>query len=154
MTDVFGIEASRVKINDITGGFSIMAKKLDNLKIVMGQLIRVANTQKKFNENDRYVSLQVEDVGGDNERCLLFTEIQISDVEKVELPVISKSMKMGRIYPVKIDKQQSHLVKVKNIHGDEMIFRLSNTQLNDADSRRIRNPEDLTKKGFLVDLRD
>jgi hypothetical protein len=46
-----------------------------NLKIVLGQLIRVKNLNKKIHENSIYVSLQVEDEDGNNERCLLFSEI-------------------------------------------------------------------------------
>lgn len=131
-----------------------MAKKLDNLKTVMGQMMRVANTNKKPSENDKYVSIHVEDANGGNERCLLFTEIQMSDMEKVTMPQIVDGMKYGRIYPVEIDKQQTYLVRAKNARGDNVILRLSKTQLADADSRRIRNPEDLLKKGFITDMFD
>lgn len=51
-----------------------------NLKVELGQLIRVNNLEKKANENDIYVALQVEDEDGGNERCLLFTEIEVSDM--------------------------------------------------------------------------
>ena len=37
-----------------------------DLKIELGQLIRVTNLNKKLHENDIYVSLQVEDEDGNN----------------------------------------------------------------------------------------
>jgi len=78
--------------------------KIDKVKVVMGRLVLVENTQKaKFsNANNRYYAVQVENANGQGERCLLFTEKQIEA----------------------------------------------------ADKRARRNPEDLTKKGFLVNLFD
>ena len=61
------------------------AKQLDDNKIVLGQMVRVANQEKKFNENELYVAVQVEDEDGENERCILFTEIELSDMEKSRL---------------------------------------------------------------------
>jgi len=56
-----------------------MADQLDNVHVVLGRLIRVKNTKKqKFsNEKNEYISVQVEDADGKNERCLLFTEREL-----------------------------------------------------------------------------
>jgi len=131
-----------------------VAKKLDKVKTTMGQLIRVANQKQKPNENDKYVSVHVEDESGKDEKCLLFTEIQMADMEKIEFPEIMDNMILGRMYRANINKRNTYLVKVRNTQATEMILRISETQLKDADQRSIRNPEDLTKKGFIVDLMD
>lgn len=132
-----------------------MAEIIDkNMKIKMGNMVRVRNTQKKFNENDLYVSIQVEDEDGNNERCLLFTEIEISDMEKIKCQFMSDNMKAGRLYKANINGFDTNLVKVVHRDGREMIFRLSNSQLESADFRSLRNPEDLTVKGFIEDLKD
>lgn len=132
-----------------------MAEIIDkDADVKMGNLILVKNTKKKPTENDEYVSLHVEDEDGENERCLLFTQIEISDMEKVQSKFFLDSMKNGRLYKVVIDGNQTNLVKVVHKDGREMIFRISNTQLEKADFRRIKNPEDLTEKGFWEDLRD
>jgi hypothetical protein len=56
-----------------------MSQQLDNVGVVMGRLIRVKNTgkQKFSNEKSEYISIQVEDADGKNERCLLFTEREL-----------------------------------------------------------------------------
>lgn len=131
-----------------------MAKKLDKVKTTMGQLIRVANQKQKPNENDKYVSVHVEDESGKDEKCLLFTEIQMADMEKIEFPEIMDNMILGRMYRANINKRNTYLVKVRNTQATEMILRISETQLKDADQRSIRNPEDLTEKGFITDLLD
>lgn len=132
-----------------------MAEIIDkDADIKMGNLILVKNTKKKPTENDEYVSLHVEDEDGENERCLLFTQVEISDMEKVQSKFFLDSMKNGRLYKVVIDGNQTNLVKVVHKDGREMIFRISNTQLEKADFRRIKNPEDLTEKGFWEDLKD
>lgn len=132
-----------------------MAEIIDkDADIKMGNLILVKNTKKKPTENDEYVSLHVEDEDGENERCLLFTQIEISDMEKVQSKFFLENMKNGRLYKVVIDGNQTNLVKVVHKDGREMIFRISNTQLEKADFRRVKNPEDLTEKGFWEDLKD
>lgn len=132
-----------------------MAEIIDkDTNIKIGNLILVKNTKKKPTENDEYVSLHVEDEDGENERCLLFTQIEISDMEKVQSKFFLDNMKNGRLYKVVIDGNQTNLVKVVHKDGREMIFRISNTQLERADFRRIKNPEDLTEKGFWEDLKD
>lgn len=72
----------------------------------MGKLITVENKLKKNGENIRYVALLVEDANGKNERCLLFTEIELADMETVSCPDLMDGMKNGRIYPVFIRKKE------------------------------------------------
>lgn len=132
-----------------------MAEIIDkNTDIKMGNLVLVKNTQRKPMENSEYISLHVEDEDGENERCLLFTRVEMSDMEKVQSKFLLNNMKNGRLYKVVIDGNQTNLVKVVHKDGREMILRISNTQLERADFRRINNPEDLTKKGFLEDFMD
>ena len=128
-----------------------MASQIDKQKVRLGQMIRVINQNKKKNQNQLYVSLQVEDENGTNERCLLFTQIQLSDMQKVKMPF---DLVFGRLYKVQIDKRNTYLVKVKNYNDQQMILRLSPYQLDFATNRSLRNPEDLTKKDMLTDLFD
>ena len=124
-----------------------------DLKVELGQLIRVTNLNKRAQENEIYVSLQVEDEDGENERCILFTEIETSDMEKISASFLS-SLVCGRIYKCIIGRYQTNIVKVKNYTGEIRYFRLSNSQLKKAERRAARNLEDLTKKNALTDLFD
>ena len=124
-----------------------------DLKVELGQLIRVTNLNKRAQENEIYVSLQVEDEDGENERCILFTEIETADMEKISASFLS-SLVCGRIYKCIIGRYQTNIVKVKNYTGEIRYFRLSNSQLKKAERRAARNLEDLTKKGALTDLFD
>ena len=123
------------------------------LKVQLGQLIRVTNLQKKLHENDIYVSVQVEDEDGENERCVLFTEIEAADMEKICANFLT-ALKHGRIYTCIIDKRQTNILRVKNYNGEDKYFRLSNTQLVKAEKRAKRNLEDLTVKSKLTDIFD
>lgn len=60
-----------------------MAKKIDDVRVTAGRLIRVKNTNKpKFsNAKNEYLALFVEDANGKNERCLLFTERELKLAE-------------------------------------------------------------------------
>ena len=60
-----------------------MVDKIDKVRVAKGRLIRVVNTERvKFSRaNSKYISLQVEDADGGNERCLLFTERAIQEAE-------------------------------------------------------------------------
>lgn len=61
-----------------------MASLIDKVKVKAGRLIRVWNTEKKkfSNASAKYVSVWVEDADGKNERCLLFTEKEITKAEE------------------------------------------------------------------------
>lgn len=124
-----------------------------DLKVELGQLIRVTNLNKKAHENEIYVSLQVEDEDGENERCILFTEVETSDMEKIGGSFL-ESLVYGRIYKCLIGRHQTNIVKVKNFNKETKYFRLSNSQLAKAERRAARNQEDLTKKSLWVDMFD
>lgn len=123
------------------------------LNIELGQLIRVTNLNKKLHENDIYVSLHVEDEDGGNERCILFTEVETADMQKISANFL-KDLKYGRIYSCVIGKHKTNIVKVKNYNETDLYFRLSNSQLLRAEKRALRNQEDLTEKSLWTDLLD
>ena len=124
-----------------------------NLKIVLGQLIRVKNLNKKLHENTIYVSLQVEDEDGNNERCLLFSEIQIADMEKVSGSFFNNLI-YGRIYKCIIGHIKTNIIKIKNYSSEDKFLRISNTKLLKAEKRALKNLEDLTIKSKFTDLFD
>lgn len=53
--------------------------QLDNVKVKIGRIIEVCNTDKpKFSNAKRsYMAIQVEDAQGKNEECLLFTRKEL-----------------------------------------------------------------------------
>ena len=124
-----------------------------DLTVELGQLIRVTNLNKKAQENEIYVSLQVEDEDGENERCILFTEIETADMEKIGGSFL-ESLICGRIYKCLIGKHTTNIIKVKNYNKEAKFFRVSNSQLAKAEKRALRNQEDLTKKSLWVDMMD
>lgn len=124
-----------------------------DLTVELGQLIRVTNLNKKAQENEIYVSLQVEDEDGENERCILFTEIETADMEKIGGSLL-ESLVCGRIYKCLIGKHTTNIIKVKNYNKETKFFRVSNSQLAKAERRALRNQEDLTKKSLWVDMMD
>jgi hypothetical protein len=60
-----------------------MTTKIDDARVAAGRLIHVKNTKKpKFsNAKNEYLAVFVEDSGGGNERCLLFTERELKIAE-------------------------------------------------------------------------
>ena len=131
-----------------------MAEKIDDFKTVMGQMIMVKNQEKIATANDKYISIHVEDEDGKNERCLLFTEIEISDMEKISMEFLKNTMISGRLYKAVIDKKETFLCLVKNRIGQDMILRITPFKLSQAENRSAKNPEDLPKKDFMTDLLD
>ena len=131
-----------------------MAEKIDDFKTVMGQMIMVKNQEKVATANERYVAIHVEDENGENERCLLFTEIEIADMEKIYMDFLKSTMVAGRLYSARIDKKPVYLCLVKNRNNEEMILRISPFKLSQAENRAFKNPEDLPEKNFLTDLMD
>lgn len=130
------------------------AKQIDDLKIVLGQMIKVQNQNKRNLQNDSYIAVQVQDEDGQNERCLLFTEIELSDMPKVKSEFLMQKMVEGRIYSFCIGMKQLFLLKMSNRTETSMIFRISKRKLEIAEKRAMKNPQDLTKKSWLTDLRD
>lgn len=130
------------------------AKQITNDKVVLGKMIKVENQNKRHFENDYYVAVQVEDQDGQNERCLLFTQIELSDISKINSNFLMEKMVTGRIYNFSIGRSNLFLVKLKNYQDGEIIIRLTKTKLANAQKRAKNNPQDLTKKSWLVDLAD
>lgn len=125
------------------------------LPIKLGQFIKIENKNKKKLENNSYIAIQVEDLNGDNERCILFTEIELTDATNIDSSNwFSKNLIPGRIYPMLIGKHTFYMLKIFNSNEDEKILKLTKTLLAKAEKRAIKNPEDLTKKSFLRNLFD
>ena len=131
-----------------------MAEKIDDFKTVMGQMIMVKNQNKVATANEQYIAIHVEDEDGENERCLLFTEIELSDMEKIEMNLLNKHMVRGRLYSAKINQRNTYLCLIKNRIGEEIIFRFSPFEIAHAENRASKNPEDIPQKDFLTDLMD
>lgn len=130
-----------------------MAEKIDNFKVKLGQLIRVKNTQKTAQEADSYMSVQVEDFDGNNERCLLFREVVISDMPKISF-CLKNDLICGRLYPITLAGNEGYILKVINMGGTELLLRVSKSKLIAAEKLAKKNPEDLTKKSLMTDLMD
>lgn len=133
-----------------------MANRIDDHEVTLGQCIRIENSKPKhFFEAEEYLAFHVEDYFGDNERCLLLTTCEHTDMESVEFPdALMKGMKFGRLYPVKIAKRSTFIVKVRHYDGRTRVLRISKGQLAVADARANRHPECCPKKSWLNDLFD
>jgi hypothetical protein len=59
-----------------------MASVIDKVRVKLGRLIRVKNTERTLGSADLYIAVQVEDADGSNERCLLFTEKEIESAQE------------------------------------------------------------------------
>ena len=130
------------------------AKIIDNSKVVLGQMVKVQNQNKRNLQNDNYIAIQVEDQDGNNERCLLFTEIELADMPKIESSLLDKNMIAGRIYVFVIGKRTMFLIKVINSSGQNKILRIGVNKFKIAQKRSLKNKQDLTKKSFLTDIMD
>ena len=130
------------------------AKQIDEFKVVLGQMIKVQNQDKRNLQCENYIAVQVEDEDGENERCLLFTEIQLADMPKITSKLLQKNMVAGRLYSFVIGRHKAFVVKMFNRYGDEKTFRISPKKLQLAQKRAVKNPQDLTKKSWLTDLAD
>lgn len=129
-----------------------MKKKIE---VKLGQFIKIENTLKGKSEKDFYIAIQVEDLDGSYERCILFTEKELNDAISIDSSNwFSTNLKPGRIYPMLIGKQKFFLIKVFDLNNNEKILKLTKSLLNKGDERATKNPEDLTKKSFLRDLFD
>jgi hypothetical protein len=138
-----------------------MAELIDDMPIKLGQLIRVRNVERSKDlknhraESIEYVSLQIEDEDSNNERCILFTHIEHTDMESVGLPeVLTEKMVYGRLYPCIIGKRSTFFCKVKHWDGRTRILRISKTQLTKMDKRAKAHPDSCTKKSLLTDMMD
>lgn len=127
----------------------------EHLTIKLGQFIRVDNKNRKTLENEIYIAIQVEDQDGDNERCLLFTQIELADVKGISTSNwFVKQMVPGRLYLTTIGRQSFYLMKIFNSSEDEKVIKISKRLLHKAEKRAEKNPEDLTKKPLYIDMFD
>lgn len=134
-----------------------MAKpQVDNLPVKLGQLIPVENVEQRSRaEFDRYIALHIEDLDGSNERCILFTPIEYTDMESVVLPEdITKHIVQGRLYPCTLGNRDTNLVAVTHWDGETRVLRISATQLAKMDKRASSHPETCPKKSFITDMLD
>ena len=130
------------------------AKILDNAKVVLGQMIKVQNQNKKPTQNVNYIAIQVEDEDGNEQRCLLFTEIELSDMKQIRSKFLMDNLVAGRIYKFVIGNSNTFIMKIINRNGEQKILRINKSKLKKAQFRAYKNEQDLTKKDWLTDLLD
>ena len=133
-----------------------MAELIDNVEVKLGRAIRVRNLDPRHGETDVYVALQVEDLDGNNERCVLFTE---RELELCPVLDISWDLVPGRLYPYADNQYEGYIVKtfIYSTKRDEwyiVVRRITAKRLSIAEDRAMKNPEDLTRKSWLVDWLD
>lgn len=133
-----------------------MAELIDNVEVKLGRAIRVKNLDPKKEEAEVYIALQVEDLNGKNERCVLFTE---HELELCPVLDISWDLVPGRLYPYSDNQYNGYIVKtlIYSVKRDEwyvVVRRITQRRLDIAENRAEKNPEDLTKKSWLVDWLD
>ena len=127
----------------------------ESLSIKLGQFIKIENKERKNLESDSYIAIQVEDVNGSNERCLLFTENELSNAKNIDSSNwLASELKAGRLYPLTIGTQKFYMIKIFDLNKTEKIVKITQGLLNKAEKRSEKNPEDLTKKSFIRDLFD
>ncbi len=136
-----------------------MAKLIDNVEVKLGRAIRVHNTEIKHRlEATYYYALQVEDQNSKNERCLLFTEKELEGCPVVDFGLCD-TMIAGRLYPYSDNQSEGYLIKTLAYSANRkewyiIVRRITKRKIELAEKRANNNPEDLTKKSWLVDFLD
>lgn len=132
-----------------------MAKLIDDVRVTLGRCIRVENQNRKKLENDCYVAIQVKELNG-REHCTLFTQKQL---DRCSIVGMDTPLELGYLYPFAQGRFQGYLLKT-HIYSTRLnqffivTRKISQRQLDIAEERAAKNPEDLTVKGFLTDLFD
>lgn len=134
----------------------LMAEMIDNVEVKLGRAIRVKNLDPQHGEAEVYVALQVEDLNGKNERCVLFTEHELDLCPVLD---ITWDLVPGRLYPYADNQYSGYIVKTftYSARRDEwyvVVRRITAARLQHAEERAEKNPEDLTKKSWIVDWLD
>ena len=124
-----------------------MAELIDNVEVKLGRAIRVRNLDPRHGETEVYVVLQVEDLDGNNERCVLFTE---RELELCPVLDISWDLVPGRLYPYADNQYEGYIVKtfIYSTKRDEwyiVVRRITAKRLSIAEDRAMKNPEDFLK---------
>jgi len=130
---------------------------MGELTVKLGQLITIENKERKKFENEKYVSLQVEEEDGSNERCILFTEKEVNTFKEIDSKNkwMYNSLKAGRLYPFyQNDQLASFFVKIFDENEEIKFVKIAAKIIKAADERAKKNPEDLTKKSFFRNLID
>lgn len=133
-----------------------MAELIDNVEVKLGRAIRVKNLDPKKQEAEHYIAIQVEDLNGKNERCILFTD---KELDRCPVLDITWDLVPGRLYPYADNQYTGFIMKTfcYSRTRDEwyiVVRRISACKLMIAEERAEKNPEDLTKKSWLVDWLD
>ena len=133
-----------------------MAELIDNVEVKLGRAIRVRNLNPKKGEVDFYIAIQVEDLDGKNERCILFTE---HELELCPVLDITWDLVPGRLYPYADNQYSGYIVKTFTYSARRnewyvVVRRITIARLLRAEERAEKNPEDLTKKSWIVDWLD
>lgn len=107
----------------------------------------VQNKERKPTENEVYVYVTVKELDTGKKHKCLFTQIELSDMEKVQAGWLH--LKNNILYPAVIAKKSTWLW-----HNEKLdhIFRLSESQLKKAVERAERNPEDIPKETWIQKL--
>lgn len=133
-----------------------MAELLIDEPVKMGYVIPVKNTKRKRAEAHQYQSLQIENIAGKEERCVLFTLVELDSCLIVD---ITWELKPGRLYPYYHGRFDGYMVQLMEYDAEDKEFYkvvrlISISKLTVADQRAKRQPEDNTKKSFWEDLKD
>ena len=131
-----------------------MAEKLTNTTVKLGNVIPVKNVDRKNWEVNEFISIQIEDREGDNERCLLFTQLEYSLLKDVVLPCeCTKALVTGRLYPAALYGRDVFFVRVIE-KGTPRLVQIGKTILAKVDKRAKAHPKSVTKKSLIRDLLD
>lgn len=132
----------------------IAIENYSGISVKAGMVIPVYNrNRKKFsNAHKVYNAIWVEDHDGSNERCLLFTD---HELKCSRIGILGWNTVPGRLYRVEEGGQTYYFVQLEEpISKEKYIVKMSSTNLKNGEYRAYRNPEDITKKSFWVDLLD
>lgn len=136
-----------------------MAVLIYDVKVKMGRVIAVQNTERKPTEVEEFVAVKVEGVSGkqDTEQCILFTQKEFDALPIYDFNGLE--MKAGRLYPFADTQHEGYLVLFMeyNAHKKEwykVVRRITEKRLKRAEQRAADNPEDLVVVPWYEDLLD
>ena len=104
---------------------------------------KVENKDKRNRELDHYIYVSAKFYDTGVHVDLLFTEIELSDMEKIHIPV---KFKNNVLYKAKIAYKTTFIWYSKHLNH---VFRISPSQLDKAIKRANDNLEDLPKKNLF-----
>jgi hypothetical protein len=150
-----------------------------DVKVTSGKLIKVRNQKRAVltNAKNWYYALWIEDHDGRNERCIMLTQREFEGpanraVKNEEDCILVGSDSALRLEKVLWDepgksvrvynKDRTHwkanktyiAIIVEHSDGCQQCLLFTDYELQRAENRATRNPEDIPKKGWLADLLD